>query len=101
MSDDFKFIIIVIILVLIFKTGGFICEIKFKSKNNSNQNINVSTNTIHYPSQILCDKCNVNVFPTRKNIDSSTWDLKCSCGEIVYLHPKREERIEQIKNLLN
>ena len=50
---------------------------------------------------MLCDKCNVNVFPTRKNIDSSTWDLKCSCGEIVYLHPKREERIEQIKNLLN
>lgn len=34
MSDDFKFIIIVIILVLIFKAGGFICEIKFKSKNN-------------------------------------------------------------------
>ena len=100
MSDDFKFIIIVIILVLIFKAGGFICDIKFKSKNN-NETPNVSINTINYPSQVICDKCNVNVFPTRKNIDSSTWDLKCSCGNIAYKHPKREERIEQIKNLLN
>ena len=61
----------------------------------------ITTNSILYPSQVKCPKCNTTVFPLRKNIDTSTWDLKCSCGEIAYLHPKREERIEQIKNLLN
>lgn len=61
----------------------------------------ITTNHILYPSQVICDKCEANVFPTIKNIDSSTWDLVCPCGNIAYKHPKREERIEQVKNLLN
>ena len=65
------------------------------------KNVTVSTNEIFYPSQVVCDRCKVNVFPTRISIDSSTWDLKCICGNIAYKHPKREERIEQIKNLLD
>lgn len=95
-----EIIILIIILFLFILIDSLIAK-SIHSHLGSKQNINVSTNIIRYPSQVLCDKCNINVFPTRKNIDSSTWDLKCSCGEIVYLHPKREERIEQIKNLLN
>lgn len=95
-----EIIILIIILFLFILIDSLIAK-SIDSHLGNKQKINVSTNIIHYPSQVLCDKCNVNVFPTRKNIDSSTWDLKCSCGEIVYLHPKREERIEQIKNLLN
>lgn len=70
-------------------------------KENSNQNINVSTNIIRYPSSVKCENCEKHVYPTCKSIDSSTWDLKCSCGFVAYKHPNREERIEQIKNLLN
>jgi hypothetical protein len=70
-------------------------------KNNSNQNINVSTNIIRYPSSVKCENCEKHVYPVFKSIDSSTWDLKCSCGFIAYKHPLREERIEQIKNLLD
>lgn len=93
--------IIVLIAVFLFFTLDFLASKSIEHQFKNKQNINVSTNTIHYPSQVICDKCNVNVFPTRKSIDSSTWDLKCSCGNIAYKHPKREERIEQIKNLLN
>ena len=50
---------------------------------------------------IKCENCERHVYPTSKSIDSSTWDLKCSCGFIAYKHPLREERIEQIKNLLD
>jgi len=60
-----------------------------------------SFSTICYPSQVKCSNCNKTVFPLTKNIDVSTWDLKCSCGNIVYYHPKREERINQIKNFLD
>ena len=76
-------------------------EKEFQKKLEENFENTMERLTIHYPSQVICDKCNVNVFPTRKSIDSSTWDLKCSCGNIAYKHPKREERIEQIKNLLD
>lgn len=56
---------------------------------------------IRYPSDVTCSKCERKVFPTISAIDTSTWDLKCSCGNIAYLHPRREERIEQIKNMLD
>jgi hypothetical protein len=88
-------LVIIVVLWLLFD------YITSKSIEETIQKPSVSTNTIHYPSQVICDNCKSNVFPTRKNIDSSTWDLKCSCGNIAYKHPKREERIEQIKNLLD
>lgn len=93
--------IIVVIAVFLFFILDFLSSKSIEHQFKNKQNVNVSTNHIYYPSQVICDKCNVNVFPTRKSIDSSTWDLKCSCGNIAYKHPKREERIEQIKNLLD
>lgn len=90
------FVITIIFIVILLKAFNSVNE--FKSKSISQ---NVSTNYIRYPSQIKCISCKKTVFPLTKNIDKSTWDLKCTCGEIVYLHPKREERIEQIKNFLN
>lgn len=93
--------IIVVIAIFLFFILDFLASKSIEHQFKNKQNINISTNEIYYPSQVICDKCNVNVFPTRKSIDSSTWDLKCSCGNIAYKHPKREERIEQIKNLLD
>ena len=93
--------IIVVIAVFLFFILDFLASKSIEYQFKNKQNVNVSTNEIYYPSQVICDKCNINVFPTRTNIDSSTWDLKCSCGNIAYKHPKREERIEQIKNLLD
>ena len=63
--------------------------------------MNYSFGVVRYPSEVACDKCGKMVFPTVKAIDSSTWDLKCSCGNIAYKHPNREERMEQIKNMLD
>jgi hypothetical protein len=57
-------------------------------------------NIITYPENIKCD-CGKDVKPYPKNIDSSTWDLKCDCGLIAYLHPKREERWQQIQDMLD
>jgi hypothetical protein len=94
-------LIIVVIIVCLFFGLDFLASKSIENHFKNKQNVNVSTNEIYYPSQVICDKCNINVFPTRRSIDSSTWDLKCSCGNIAYKHPKREERIEQIKNLLN
>jgi hypothetical protein len=91
------FIIILFFVILCFSFDYVIS----KSIEETIQKPSVSTNTIRYPSQVICDNCKSNVFPTRKNIDTSTWDLKCDCGNVAYKHPKREERIEQIKNLLN
>ena len=93
--------IILVIAVLLFIGLHLLASKKNEPDFKNKQNVNVSTNEIYYPSQVICDKCNINVFPTRRSIDSSTWDLKCSCGNIAYKHPKREERIEQIKNLLD
>ncbi len=53
---------------------------------------------IRYPSQVFCKDCKKNIFPTKFAIDPDTWDLKCSCGKAVYLHPLREERILEVKN---
>ena len=94
-------LIIVVIAVSLLFGLDFLASKKIEHHFKNKQNVNVSTNEIYYPSQVICDKCNVNVFPTYKNIDTSTWDLKCTCGNIAYKHPKREERIEQIKNFLN
>lgn len=99
--DKLIILIIVVIAVSLFFGLDFLASKSIEHQFKNKQNVNVSTNEIYYPSQVICDKCNVNVFPTRRSIDSSTWDLKCSCGNIAYKHPKREERIEQIKNLLN
>lgn len=62
--------------------------------------VNVSTNVITYPEKINCE-CGKEVKVTFQTIDSDTWDLICTCGKIAYKHPKREERREQINNMLN
>ena len=61
---------------------------------------NVSTNVIVYPD-VVCSECKQRVKPNMKTIDISTWDLKCDCGHIAYKHPKREERKEQLDNMLD
>ena len=57
-------------------------------------------NIITYPDNIKCE-CGKEVKHYPKNIDSSTWDLICDCGKVAYLHPKREERQQQIKDMLD
>lgn len=57
---------------------------------------------IRYPSDLRCEHCNKYIFPTAQTIDSSTWDLVCkTCKNVVYEHPQRLERIEQIKDMLD
>ncbi len=63
-------------------------------------NIGVTTNEIHYPSNIKCE-CGKEIEPTPKTIDSGTWDLLCGCGKIGYYHPKRDERQQQISDMLD
>jgi hypothetical protein len=109
MSEEIKLLCLVCIVFLsvfiyclpfiLINRSGF--PNSSNEKENSNQNINISTNIIRYPSSVKCENCEKHVYPTCKSIDSSTWDLKCSCGFVAYKHPNREERIEQIKNLLN
>lgn len=57
-------------------------------------------NIIEYPTNIKCD-CGEKVIPHPFSIDLSTWDLKCRCGKIAYFHPKREERKQQILDMLD
>jgi hypothetical protein len=61
---------------------------------------NVSTNEITYPSDIKCE-CGKEVEVTPETVDSSTWDLICECGKIGYKHPKREERMQQLNDMMN
>ena len=57
-------------------------------------------NIITYPNDVKCE-CGKEVKSYPKNIDSGTWDLICDCGKIAYLHPKREERKQQIQDMLD
>lgn len=62
----------------------------------------VSTNVITYPSEKKCNHCGNEEFNLMYDIDSSTWDIICpKCKEIAYKHPKREERKEQIDDMLD
>jgi hypothetical protein len=98
MEEILKFIIIVFVLGFVL----YIYPIIYLNTQKVNKKTpTISTNTITYPSSVVCESCSKTIFPMRKNIDSSTWDLVCDCGEIAYKHPKREERKEQIKNLLD
>lgn len=61
----------------------------------------ISTNTIDYPSLIECGSCVRKVEVNPITIDTGTWNIICDgCGEIAYLHPKSEERIQQIEEML-
>ena len=60
----------------------------------------VSLNHITYPNDIKCE-CGKKVRPTPESINSSTWDLKCECGKVAYEHPLREERSQQLDDMLN
>jgi len=78
----------------------FFLAVSVEPKRSTHQP-NVSMNEITYPSDITCEKCNRRVRPTIKTIDTSTWDLKCDCGHIAYEHPKREERMKQLDDMLD
>lgn len=62
----------------------------------------VSINEITYPADINCDNCNERIDITPFTIESDTWDLKCPrCKQIGYKHPRREERKQQLDDMLN
>ena len=91
-----EFLFIIIVLVILYYLT------KSDSSSSSSGGPNISTNEITYPADIHCECCNKIVKVTMKTIDSSTWDLKCShCNEIAYKHPKREERKQQLDNMMN
>lgn len=61
----------------------------------------ITTNTIDYPDLIECGSCDRKIEVHPITIDTSTWNIICDkCGEIAYLHPKSEERVRQIEEML-
>ena len=88
------------LIILLFIIGIVAVVSSHGSKQTPSQGIMVNTNEINYPAEIHCPNCKERVRPTIKSIDSSTWDLICDCGATAYLHPKREERKEQLDWLL-
>lgn len=65
---------------------------------------NVSTNHIVFPNtkEMHCDNCGNDKFNLINDIDTSNWDVICpECDNVVFKHPKRDERIEQLKNMLD
>jgi len=90
------FLFIIILAAIIY----FASQSDSSSSNSGGPT--VSTNSITYPADIHCECCNKSVKLSPRVIDSSTWDLKCPhCNEIAYKHPKREERKQQLDDLLN
>jgi len=85
-------IIILIILLAIYLDGD-------ESSITNQPNVTFGGH-IDYPTDIKCE-CGCTDFSIN-NIDTSTWDMICpKCNNIAYKHPKREERQEQIKNMLD
>jgi Zn finger protein HypA/HybF involved in hydrogenase expression len=89
------FIVIIIIAIIVASMSA-------PSTKTYSGGPSISLNEITYPEHIKCEHCEERVYPTPATIDSSTWDLKCPhCKEIAYKHPKREERQQQIEDMLN
>ena len=84
------FIVIIVVVWLLSNTNNHV----------HSGSPNISTNTIVYPEKSTCE-CGKEVSVNMSNVDSSTWDLICTCGKIAYKHPKREERQQQLNDMMD
>jgi len=90
-----------ILFILIIVAIIFPASIKRESSTTGCPNISFG-GVITYPDDLSCEHCGNEEFVYMRDIDSSTWDMKCpKCKEIAYKHPKREERQRQIKDMLD
>ena len=91
-------IIIALIIIALFLAAASADHNKNRASSGGPS---VSMNEIVYPADIHCEHCDGEV-GIMGNVDSSTWDLNCPhCKEIAYKHPKRDERQQQIEDLLS
>ena len=76
------FIVIIIIILLLGQTTN---------SDSHGGSPSISTNFITYPEKSTCE-CGKEVSVNMNNVDSSTWDLICTCGKIAYKHPKKRRK---------
>jgi hypothetical protein len=95
---SFAFVMICVFITFLIVNNGIKKQIKECKKPNK---VTIS-GVLRYPSEIICPSCGKHVFPIAGNICYLTWDLSCKqCDTVAYKHPQREERRQQILDMLD